>query len=221
MSNNSWVGFGASIKFTESTLDQPVGGTSLGKGDHEEVKLVGVEPLPNNLPGFKPTFEKDGLSRNEGIFYENFNKDGLNAMFIGFLQASIMDPSLRYKVTQEISSNPSLLNKLVGNVLADIIVGYRKVREFNKGFDIINVGEAGYKIVDTFDGETEPEETAGTIFATAEEAREARKEHSLPGMYLKILKIKPIKDEEKRKEQDKRIEELFFSKPKAVKSEGF
>jgi len=216
MSENTWASFGADLKFTASTLDAPIGGTSLGKGRHVGAKLVGIEPMPNGIAGCKPTWELDGLSKADGIFFENFAKDGLNFMFISLLQASVQDPTLRHKVTTMIANDPSLLNKLVGNVVADIVIDYPKVKALGKKFNIVNFGDSGYKIVDAFDGTTEPEETEGTIFESSEEARDARKEHGLTGLFLNVRSIKPNGTEEERAERDQRIEELFTSKPKAV-----
>ncbi len=221
MTNNTWASFGSGLTFTESTLDQPIGGTSLGKGTHEGASLTGIEPMPNGLAGCRATFELDGLSKSDGIFFENFNKDGLNHMFISLMQSAIKDPSLRHKIVKMISNDASNLNKLVGNIKATIVIDYPQVKSLGRKYKIVNFGDSGYKIVDAFDETVEPEETEGTIFETAEEAREARKENNLQGLYLQIRAIKPYGTDEERAEQDNRLESLFLNKPKAVSSEGF
>jgi hypothetical protein len=219
MTNNGWVNFASSLKTTESTFAQPISGTSLGQGTHEEVVITGVEPGSNpEYPSIKITWEKDGATRNDSIFFLNYEKDGPSNQYLSLATALCGDITLRQRFFRDLASaDGSLFNNLV-SMKANIVVGHKKVREFDKKFKIVNLNGEQYQIVDAFDDKTVPEGIE-TAYGTYQEAKSAAEENGLQLSYLNVLRILPVKDKELLQQQTDKfaalVSEAEAPKPKA------
>jgi len=218
----SWVSFGTGINITESTFNQPIAGSSLGQGLHEDVTIEGIEPGPNpQYPSVKITWSKEGETRNDMVFFLNYEKDGFSNQYLALATALCSDILLRNNFFgKAVPANPALLNSLVGSK-ANIKVGYKKVSMPETKFRIVNLNDGQYRIVDAFDGETVPEELEAS-YDSYEAVKSAAEEHGLALTYLNVLKVTPPTDKEALEAQTGRIREaLEGAAPKAKQTDTF
>jgi|DEB0MinimDraft_10_1074344.scaffolds.fasta_scaffold03137_16 hypothetical protein len=205
----AWVSFGTGLNITESTFSKPIAGSSLGQGLHEDVTIEGIEPGSNpQYPGVKITWSKDGETRNDMVFFLNYEKDGLSSQYLALATALCSDILLRNQFFgHAVPANPALLNSLVGSK-ANIKVGYKKVSLPETKYRIVNLNDGQYSIVDAFDGETIPEELEAS-YGSYEEVKNAAEEHGLALTYLNVLKVTSPTDKEALEAQTGRIREAL------------
>lgn len=223
MTNTGWVSFASSLKTTESSFAQPISGTSLGQGFHENVTITGIEPGTNpEYPSMKITWEKDGATRNDSIFFLNFDKNGPSNQYLALSTALCSDIETRQTFFRDAAAaNGALFNNLVA-MQANLKIGYKKVKAPDVKFKIRNLNGDSYQIVDAFDDETIPADVKKS-YESYQEAKKACEENGLQLVYLNVLRISPVKDEEVLETQLERFKSILSEgqKPKAVKSEGF
>jgi len=220
MTTPQWASFGANIKTNETTLDVKVGGLYLGEGRHSEVKVTGISPIGSEGQGCRVDLEKDGMTHTGTIWFLNYNKDDLSNQFKDFLAAAVPTLAKRAEVIDQIKANPALLNRFVGNVQADVILGYKKIKSAGRAYKIDELATGGFVIKDVFD-DSEPEETAGEVYDSIQEARDARKEFGLYGQYLEILKILKVEDSEKLAENESKLMDALAPQQQKTASNGF
>lgn len=218
MTNKSWVSFGSSIKTSESTFNQPIAGSSLGKGTHEAVTIEGIEPGTNpEYPAMRITWSKDGESKTDNVFFLNYDKDGLSNQYLALATALCGDVTLRQEFFGKIAPNkPEVFNALVG-CKANIKIDYKKVKSPETKYKIVNLNDGNYQIVDAFDDETVPSDIP-TAFSSYEDAKNEADANGLALTYMNVLRVTPIADKEELAAQTERLRAAISSKPKAVSS---
>lgn len=209
----AWVAFGAQVNTTESTFDQPVSGYALGEGFHEEVTIEAVEPkFTNTYSAMILTWGKNGETKNDMVFFLD-RENNFSAQYLRLAYALGTDvPVVKKFFAEAAPNNPTLFNGLVG-MKANLMIGHRKVREFDKMFKILNLGEM-YKVVDAFDNETVPEGLEDS-YADYASAKAACEDNGLQLSYLNVLRISPVTNVEILEEQNIKLQELMTVKEEA------
>ena len=220
--NTGWVNFASSLKTTESTFAQPISGTSLGQGSHQDVIISGIEPGNGDNPSMKITWEKDGASKTDFVFFLNYDKNGPSNQYLALATSLCSDISLRQEFFNNAApSNGQLYNCLVG-MKANLTIGYKKVKIPEIKYKIKNLNGELYTIVDAFDDETIPDDLPKS-FESYQEAKDASVEHGLQLTYLNVLRVTPVKDQEVLDEQVDKLKTALEGpkKPKVVGNDSF
>ena len=210
---NAWSNVSFLKEVDESTFNKPVAGSSLTEGLHTDVTLAGIEPKEyDDKPAISIIWEKDGETRKDTIFLMNYEGDGLSRSYLALSQALSVDTASRFEFfARKVFENQNLLEDLVG-FKANIKVGFKKVKEPDVKFKIVNLGDDGYKIVAAFDNESAPSDLPDNVFDDYESAKEAAEDNDLKLVYLNVLSHSVPSDKEALNEQTARLQDTVYGK---------